>query len=122
MGQNGHFLKHLGSLHERHETPWVAIACSFTLIILFSSIDDLEFIIYSITFGFLTGFPLVNVALIKLRHSQPSMKRPFKTPLYPLPPIIGIVTSIGLLAFFDAESLTFGIVWGLIGSVVYSIQ
>jgi len=122
MGRNGHFPRVLGKVHEHYKTPYLAIICGSILIMFFSIIDNLEFVVYSINFGFLIGFSLVNLSLIKLRRSKPHLNRPFKTPLYPLTPIVGIITSIGLLAFLDVKPLTFGIAWGLFGSIVYFLK
>ncbi|MFX1487473.1 MAG: APC family permease [Promethearchaeota archaeon] len=122
MGRNGHFPKFLSKVHEQYKTPYVSIVCGSILIILFSIVNDLEFVVYSINFGFLIGFFLVNLSLIKLRRSKPHLHRPFKTPLYPITPIIGIITSIGLLAFFDVKSLAFGIIWGLFGLIIYFVN
>ena len=119
MSQNGHFPKTLRKVHEHYKTPYVAIISGSILIIFFSIIDNLEFVVYSINFGFLIGFSLVNLSLIKLRRSKPYLNRPFKTPLYPLMPIIGIITSLMLLAFFDIKPLVFGITWGLLGLMIY---
>jgi len=119
MSRNGHFPKTLRKVHEHYKTPYVAIVCGSILIMFFSIVGNLEFVVYSISFGFLIGFSLVNLSLIKLRRSKPHLNRPFKTPLYPLMPIIGIITSLGLLAFFDIKPLVFGITWGLLGSIVY---
>ena len=119
MGRNGHFPKVLGKIHEQYRTPYVAIVCDSILIMFFSIVDNLEFVVCLITFGFLIGFSLVNLSLVKLRRIKPYLHRPFKTPLYPLTPIIGIITSIGLLAFLDMKSLVFGITWGLLGLIIY---
>lgn len=119
MSKNGHFPKVLRKVHENCKTPYVAIVSASFLIMFFSIIDNLEFVVYSINFGFLIGFSLVNLSLIKLRRIKPYLNRPFKTPFYPLMPIVGIITSIGLLVFFDVKSLVFGITWGLFGSIIY---
>jgi APA family basic amino acid/polyamine antiporter len=122
MGRNGHFPKGLGKVHEHHRTPCVAIVFGSILIMFFSIVGTLEFVVYLISFGFLIGFSLVNLSLIKLRRIRPYLHRPFKTPLYPLTPIIGIITSIGLLAFFDVKPLVFGVTWGLFGSIIYFLK
>jgi amino acid transporter len=44
-------------------------------------------------------FAFVNLSLLKLRRDKPYMERSFKTPLYPLTPILGFVMSIALLVF-----------------------
>jgi len=122
MSKNGHFPKALRKVHEHCKTPYVAIVSGSILVTFFSIIDNLELIVYSINFGFLIGFSLVNLSLIKLRQSKPYLNRPFKTPLYPLMPIIGIITSLMLLAFFDIKPLAFGITWGLLGSIIYFLK
>jgi len=122
MGRNGHFPKVLGKVHQHHKTPGVAIVCGSVLILFFSLVDNLEFVVYSINFGFLIGFSFVNFSLIKLRLAEPYLRRSFKTPLYPLTPIIGIVTSLGLLAFLGVKSLAFGVAWGLFGSLMYFLK
>ncbi len=119
MSYSGHFPRSLRRVHGVFGTPYVAILFGSLIIFLLSLVDNLEFIVYSINFGFLIGFSLVNLSLIKLRRSRPDMHRPFKTPLYPLGPIVGIATSIGLLAFFNLRSLAFGFAWGLLGMLIY---
>lgn len=119
MSQNGHFPKILGKIHESYETPHVAIVFGSIIITVFSIIDNLEFVVYSINFGFLVGFSMANLSLIELRRSKPHLNRPFRTPLYPLMPIIGIVTSLMLMAFFEVKPLAFGTAWGLLGMIVY---
>lgn len=119
MSQNGHFPKGLRKVHRDFKTPYVAIVVGSILILFISMVADLKFMVYLINFGFLIGFSLVNLSLIKLRQSKPYLSRPFKTPLYPLTPIIGIISSIGLLVFFDMKPLAFGVIWGLLGSILY---
>jgi len=122
MSWNGHFPKALRKVHGHCKTPYVAIVLGSILIIFLSIIGNLEFVVYSISFGFVIGFSLVNLSLIKLRRSKRHMNRPFKTPLYPLTPIVGIISSIMLLAFFDVKPLVFGITWGILGSMIYVLK
>jgi len=122
MSKNGHFPKVLRKVHEHCKTPYVAIVSGSILITFFSIIDNLEFVVYSINFGFVIGFSLVNLSLIKLRRIKPYLNRPFKTPFYPLMPIVGIISSIGLLVFFDVKPLVFGITWGLFGLIIYFLK
>jgi len=119
MARDRHFPKILGEVHGHFRTPYIAIVTSSVFVVFFSIVGSLEFVVYSINFGFLIGFSIVDLSLIKLRRTRPRMNRPFKTPLYPLTPIIGIATSTGLLAFFDVKSLAFGIAWCLVGLAVY---
>jgi len=42
-------------------------------------------------FGALTLYIMSSAAVIKLRFSEPELARPYKTPLYPLTPILALV-------------------------------
>lgn len=48
---------------------------------------------------FLLTFTLVNAALIMYRRRSPSQARGFRVPLFPLTPILGVITSAGLAVF-----------------------
>jgi len=40
----------------------------------------------------------VNAAVIRLRHTEPDLVRPFRTPWFPLPPLVSIALNSALLA------------------------
>jgi amino acid transporter len=40
----------------------------------------------------------VNLAAMRLRHSEPDLERPFRMPWFPLPPLIAIALNAMLLA------------------------
>jgi len=122
MSKNGDFPKVFGKILDRFKTPYISTVIGSVLILSFSIVGNVEFVVYSISFGFLIGFSLVNFSLIKLRRSKPYLNRPFKTPAYPLTPIIGIVASLALLAFFDVKPLAFGVTWGVFGSMIYFLK
>jgi len=122
LSQDGYFPKALRKIHERYKTPYMSILISSALVLSFSIIDNVEFVVYLINFGFLIGFSLVNLSLIKLRRSKPYLRRPFKTPLYPLTPITGLVTSLMLIAFIDIKPLVLGIAWGILGLTIYFLR
>jgi len=51
-----------------------------------------------VSIGTLLAFVIVCGAVIILRKRRPDLPRPFKTPMVPLVPILGIVVSLGLMA------------------------
>jgi APA family basic amino acid/polyamine antiporter len=99
MSRDGYLPKTLLSVHRRFGTPYVAIIAGSLFIMLLSVTRALEFLGYAASFGSILVFALVNLSLLKLRKKKPHMKKPFKTPLYPITPIAGIVMSLVLLAF-----------------------
>ncbi len=99
MSRDGYLPKIFLSVHRRFGTPYVAITAGALFIMLLSAIGSVESLGYAASFGSILVFALVNLSLLKLRRKKPTMKKPFKTPLYPITPIAGIVMSFVLLAF-----------------------
>ncbi|MCK4952495.1 amino acid permease [Candidatus Bathyarchaeota archaeon] len=99
MSRDGYLPKILLSVHKRFGTPYVAIIAGSLLIVFLSVIGPIEFLAYAGSFGSILVFALINLSLLKLREKRPYLKRPFKTPLYPLTPVAGFVMSMVLLVF-----------------------
>lgn len=122
LGRDGFLPKACASVHDGCRTPHVATIMGSILVLLLSILVSIELVVYLISFGFLVGFSLVNLSLIRLRKTQPSLNRPFKTPLYPFTPIMGLMTSVALLVFFEATALLSGILLGIIGLSIYALK
>jgi APA family basic amino acid/polyamine antiporter len=54
-----------------------------------------------------------------LRKTRPDLDRPFKTPLVPLVPILGILTCFALMTFLPLDTWLRLAVWLAIGLVIY---
>ena len=79
-------------------------------------------IVYAVNLGFIIGFSIVNLSLIRLRRRKPNLKRPFKTPAYPVLPIAGIITSLFLPAFIEPAVLILGLELSIIALLAYYIR
>lgn len=99
MSRDGYLPKVLQKVHKRFGTRYVAIIASSLCVIFFGTSGAVVFLGYAASFGSLLVFALVNLSLIKLRMKMPRLNRPFKSPLYPLTPFVGIVMSVLLLVF-----------------------
>jgi len=54
-----------------------------------------------------------------MRRAQPNVPRPFKTPLVPLVPILGIVVCAAMMYSLGPDNWLRLIVWLIIGQVIY---
>jgi len=54
-----------------------------------------------------------------MRRINPNQARPFRTPLVPLVPILGIVICAGMIVAIDVTTLKAALIWMAIGLVVY---
>ncbi|KPV62470.1 MAG: putative fructoselysine transporter [Candidatus Bathyarchaeota archaeon BA2] len=97
MSRDGYLPKIFLSVHRHFGTPYVAVIAGSLFIMFLSATGVVAFLGYAASFGSILVFALVNLSLMKLRKEKPFMKKPFKTPLYPLTPIAGLVMSLVLL-------------------------
>jgi len=72
-----------------------------------------------VNIGTLFAFIIVCSGVLYLRHSQPDMDRPFKTPGMPYVPILGIVSCFYLIMNLPLNTMLRFVVWMTIGIVVY---
>jgi len=122
LARDGYFPKFFFSLHRRFCTPWIAVLLGSVFTAAFAATGIVNFVAYATDFGFIIGFVFVNLSLIKLRRDKPNIRRPFKVPLYPLTPILGIGTSLLLLFFLEPSTLFIGAQLFIFGLIAYYLR
>src|SRR6266550_8196 len=86
---------------------------------LLSSLLPLRILADLVNIGTLLAFVIVCAAVLIMRRTHPDARRPFRAPLVPLTPILGILTCVLLMFSLPAENcLRLGI-WLLIGFVIF---
>ena len=122
LARDGYFPKAFYHVHRRFCTPYVAVFAGSVFVAAVAATGVVNFVTYATDFGFIIGFVFVNLSLIKLRQDKASLTRPFKVPLYPLTPILGIVTSLLLIFFLEAGTLVIGVELFLFSLLAYYIR
>lgn len=122
LARDGYFPKSFFDLHKRFSTPHIAIVVGSIFVAATAATGVVNFVAYATDFGFIIGFILVNLSLIKLRQEKPNLVRPFKVPFYPLTPILGIATSVILIFFLEPGTWVIGAELFLFGLLVYYIR
>ena len=94
FGKIGNAPRFLGRIHSGFQTPANALVFNsiIGIIILCTGKTD-EIIIISV-FGALTLYAFSMLSVIKLRRSEPELKRPFRVPFYPFTPAIALIMTI----------------------------
>jgi APA family basic amino acid/polyamine antiporter len=119
MSNDGLIPKAFGDLHPKYQTPYKANWILFVFVGLFAAFVPGHVAGDLTSFGTLFAFVLVSIGVWLLRRSNPEMKRPFKTPLVPLVPILGAIICTGMIAAIDIRTLKFAAIWMVIGLLVY---
>lgn len=96
MSDLGHLPKVIGKIHPSFNTPWISVLGVGGLILLFTVLLPLEDLAHFADTVLLFALIMVNIALIIHRRRFPHLERPFRVPLYPLTPIIGIIANLYL--------------------------
>jgi len=122
MSRDGYMPKVLCKVHKRFCTPHFAIMVGTIFTVIFAATGLVDFVVYAVNLGFIIGFSIVNLSVIKLRKIAPHLKRPFKVPLYPLTPIAGIAASIFLALFIEPSVLILGFELIIVALLVYYIK
>ena len=94
FGKIGNAPRFLGRIHSGFQTPANALIFNSIIGIIILLTGKTEEIIIISVFGALTLYAFSMLSVIKLRNSEPGMKRPFRVPFYPATPIIALVLSI----------------------------
>ena len=102
MGHNQQLPTLFTRLHPKTNTPWVAIVFVASLIliptILLSGQDDIILtLVISAATIWLVAYVISHINLIVLRRRYPDYKRPFKSPWYPFPQILGIIGMVYMI-------------------------
>jgi APA family basic amino acid/polyamine antiporter len=108
-----------GAVHPKFRTPWKSTIVTGIFAALLSSLLPLRVLSDLVNIGTLLAFVIVCAAVLIMRRTHPDATRPFRAPLVPLVPILGIVTCLILMFSLPAENwLRLG-VWLVIGFVIY---
>lgn len=96
MAQNGQAFPVLKRLHHRFQTPWVAIifmgvVTGLPLVLIGDKPDAIITLLIAASAAWLLAYIVAHIDVIVLRRRMPRARRPFRSPWYPVPQIIGIV-------------------------------
>ncbi|MGM9477843.1 ethanolamine permease [Pedobacter sp. GSP4] len=104
----------LGKISPKFQTPANALIGNMVIgIVALLSGKTAEIIVISV-FGALTLYIISMVSVMVLRKSRPEMARPFKTPIYPLFPIIALIISCVSFIAMLIYNLKLGLIYSSI--------
>jgi len=72
-----------------------------------------------VSIGTLLAFVIVCAAVVILRKRRPDLERPFRTPLVPYLPLLGIFVFLLLMASLPLDTWIRLVVWLVLGFAVY---
>lgn len=119
MANDGLLPKVFSDLHPKFGTPYKSNMILFVFVGLFAAFVPGSIAGDLTSFGTLFAFVIVCAGIWIMRRAEPNLARPFKTPLVPLVPILGILVCTGMIIALDVFTLKAAGVWMILGFVVY---
>lgn len=106
-------------VHTQFRTPVFATALTGVVAAFFAGIFPIGILGELVSIGTLLAFVIVCAGVLVLRYREPNLIRPFKAPLFPFVPIMGILVSLVQMAALPMDTWLRLIIWMAAGFVIY---
>ena len=107
------------AVHPRFRTPHKATILTGVLVAIVAALFPLKILADLVNIGTLMAFVIVCAAVLVMRRTNPGLPRPFRTPLVPLVPILGMASNTLMMFYLGWENWLRLFVWLAVGLVIY---
>jgi len=119
MSRDGLLPAALSRVHPRFRTPYLTTIVTGSIVAVSAALTPINVVAELCSIGTLFAFMIVSAGVIVLRRTRKAMHRPFRVPLFPIVPILGIGLCGYLMASLPLVTwLRFGI-WLVAGLLIY---
>jgi APA family basic amino acid/polyamine antiporter len=119
MSRDGLLPKVFSDIHPRFLTPWRCNLIFMIFVSLFSGFLPISKLGHMTSIGTLLAFVIVCVGVVVMRKTNPDAPRPYRTPLVPIVPFLGVAACLVMMVSLDWETWVRLVVWLVIGLAIY---
>ena len=120
MSRDGLLPPLMSKVHPRFRTPYLTTIITGTVVAVSSALTPINVVAELCSIGTLFAFLIVSAGVLVLRRTRAEVERPFRVPLYPVIPILGIVLCGYLMANLPLVTWLRFLVWLVIGLLIYA--
>jgi APA family basic amino acid/polyamine antiporter len=106
-------------IHPRFRTPYIPTTLTGIAVGITAALLPIQEIAELTNIGTLFAFVLVCLGLMILRWIAPEMRRPFRTPLVPIVPSLGVIFCLYLMLSLPGVTWLRFFIWMAVGLVIY---
>jgi APA family basic amino acid/polyamine antiporter len=123
MARENLFFARFARVGERSGAPTAGLLVQGAITLAYWFWGEADVLVNSVVFVEWIFHALVAVALLRLRATRPELPRPFRSPLYPLAPVLyaafAVAVVLGTLLQANVRDTTIGLSVLLVGAIVY---
>jgi APA family basic amino acid/polyamine antiporter len=119
MARDGLLPHYFARLHAKYRTPYITTIWTGVVVGGVAAFTDIGSLADLTNIGTLFAFCLVCIGVIILRKTDPTRHRPFRVPLVPLLPILGVIMCLALMLSLPILTWLRFVGWLIIGMVIY---
>jgi basic amino acid/polyamine antiporter, APA family len=119
MSRDGLLPDWAGRVHPRFRTPYISSITVGLFVAIFAALIPIGILGELVSIGTLLAFVIVCAGVWLLRRRRPDLPRPFRTPLVPVVPILGMAISLLLMVSLPGDTWLRLLIWLVIGLAIY---
>ena len=122
--RDGNYFRYLAAIHPKHGIPHRSLVALGLVAAAFCFFSLAQVITMLVITRILLQFFLQQVGVMLLRVQRPELKRPFRMPFYPLPPLVAITGFVFILAnrVHALGGLMVAVGIALSGTLIYAVR
>ena len=119
MSKDGLVWKWASAIHPKFRTPWITTIVFGAFAAMAPAFLPIDRLADLVNIGTLLAFTIVCAGVWVLRVRHPDLHRPFRTPLVPLVPALGILSAVYLMTQLALITWVVMISWLIVGLAIY---
>jgi basic amino acid/polyamine antiporter, APA family len=119
MSRDGLLPAVFGKVHPKFQTPYITTIVTGVVAAFVAGFFPIALLGELVSIGTLLAFVIVCIGVMVLRYARPNIPRPFRTPLVPIVPILGILICGYMMTSLPSDTWIRLIVWMVLGLVIY---